>query len=255
MRILTFILSLFICSQSFSSEQVFELANKQYVNENYSLAISLYDSIITTGLESSELYYNLGNCYYKTNDWANAIWNYEKSLQLKHNEKTVHNLKLANLKIIDRIVPLPQLFYKKWWNNLNQTFNTQFWQILALLSIGFIFIFRIISLFTSLKSKLFTKIFSVTTVILLFLAHGNLKYPESLNPSSYPFHNNFCKKEAIIFSETTTVNSAPTISSTNLFTLHQGSKVEVIDSIGDWINIKIANGNSGWIAQNSTKEL
>ena len=255
MRRLTFILSLFICSQSFSSEQVFELANKQYVNENYSLAISLYDSIITTGLESSELYYNLGNCYYKTNDWANAIWNYEKSLQLKHNEKTVHNLKLANLKIIDRIVPLPQLFYKKWWNNLNQTFNTQFWQILALLSIGFIFIFRIISLFTSLKSKLFTKIFSVTTVILLFLAHGNLKYPESLNPSSYPFHNNFCKKEAIIFSEVITVNSAPTISSTNLFTLHAGSKIEIIDIIGDWINITIANGNSGWIAKNSIKEL
>ena len=255
MRRLTFIMSLFICSQSFSSEQVFELANKQYVNENYSLAISLYDSIITTGLESSELYYNLGNCYYKTNDWANAIWNYEKSLQLKHNEKTIHNLKLANLKIIDRIVPLPQLFYKKWWNNLNQTFNTQFWQILALLSIGFIFIFRIISLFTSLKSKLFTKIFSVTTVVLLFLAHGNLKYPESLNPSSYPFHNNFCKKEAIIFSETATVNSAPSIRSANIFTLHSGSKVEIINIIGDWINIKIANGNSGWVAQNSIKEL
>ena len=242
MKRLIFILSLFICSQNFASEQVFELGNKQYVNENYSAAISLYDSILISGLESSELYYNLGNCHYKTNDWANAIWHYEKSLQLNNNEKTKHNLELVKLKIIDRIEPLPQLFYKKWWINLTQNLSTQVWQILTLFGMGFIFILQLISQFTSLKSKLIIKIFSVITVIILLITQTS-------------YHNNFTKKEAIIFSETITVNSAPTISSTNLFTLHAGSKVEIIDTIGDWINIKIANGNSGWIAQNSIKEL
>ncbi|MEZ7929380.1 MAG: tetratricopeptide repeat protein [Flavobacteriales bacterium] len=242
MKRLIFILSLFICSQNFASEQVFELGNKQYVNENYSAAISLYDSILISGLESSELYYNLGNCHYKTNDWANAIWHYEKSLQLNNNEKTKHNLELVKLKIIDRIEPLPQLFYKKWWINLTQTLSTQVWQILTLFGMGFIFILQLISQFTSLKSKLITKIFSAITVIILLITQTS-------------YHNNFTKKEAIIFSETITVNSAPTSSSTNLFTLHAGSKVEIIDTIGDWINIKIANGNSGWIGQNSIKEL
>ena len=242
MKRLIFILSLFICSQNFASEQVFELGNKQYVNENYSAAISLYDSILISGLESSELYYNLGNCHYKTNDWANAIWHYEKSLQLNNNEKTKHNLELVKLKIIDRIEPLPQLFYKKWWINLTQNLSTQVWQILTLFGMGFIFVLQLISQFTSLKSKLITKIFSAITVIILLITQTS-------------YHNNFTKKEAIIFSETITVNSAPTISSTNLFTLHAGSKVEIIDTIGDWINIKIANGNSGWIAQNSIKEL
>ena len=242
MKRLIFILSLFICSQNFASEQVFELGNKQYVNENYSAAISLYDSILISGLESSELYYNLGNCHYKTNDWANAIWHYEKSLQLNNNEKTKHNLELVKLKIIDRIEPLPQLFYKKWWINLTQNLSTQVWQILTLFGMGFIFILQLISQFTSLKNKLITKIFSAITVIILLITQTS-------------YHNNFTKKEAIIFSETITVNSAPTISSTNLFTLHAGSKVEIIDTIGDWINIKIANGNSGWIAKNSIKEL
>lgn len=242
MKRLIFILSLFICSQNFASEQVFELGNKQYVNENYSAAISLYDSILISGLESSELYYNLGNCHYKTNDWANAIWHYEKSLQLNNNKKTKHNLELVKLKIIDRIEPLPQLFYKKWWINLTQNLSTQVWQILTLFGMGFIFILQLISQFTSLKNKLITKIFSAITVIILLITQTS-------------YHNNFTKKEAIIFSETITVNSAPTISSTNLFTLHAGSKVEIIDTIGDWINIKIANGNSGWIAQNSIKEL
>ena len=242
MKRLIFILSLFICSQNFASEQVFELGNKQYVNENYSAAISLYDSILISGLESSELYYNLGNCHYKTNDWANAIWHYEKSLQLNNNKKTKHNLELVKLKIIDRIEPLPQLFYKKWWINLTQNLSTQVWQILTLFGMGFIFILQLISQFTSLKNKLITKIFSAITVIILLITQTS-------------YHNNFTKNEAIIFSETITVNSAPTSSSTNLFTLHAGSKVEIIDTIGDWINIKIANGNSGWIAQNSIKEL
>jgi len=242
MKRIIFILSLFIYTQSFASEQVFEQGNKQYVNENYSAAISLYDSILTSGLESSELYYNLGNCHYKTNDWANAIWHYEKSLQINNNKKTIHNLKLAKLKIIDRIEPLPQLFYKKWLVNLTQSLSTQVWQILTLFGVGLIFILQLIYQFTSLKSKLITKIFSGITVIILLI-------------TQISYHNNFTKKEAIIFSETITVNSAPTSSSTNLFTLHTGSKVEIIDSIGDWINIKIANGNSGWIAQNSIKEL
>ena len=242
MKRLIFILSSFICSQSFASEQVFEEGNKQYANENYSAAISVYDSILTLGSESSELYYNLGNCYYKTNDWANTIWHYEKSLQLNNNEKTIHNLELAKLKIIDRIEPLPQLFYKKWWINLTQTLSTKVWQILTLFGIGLILILQLFSQFTSLKSKLITKTLSGITVIILLITQTS-------------YHNNFTKKEAIIFSETITVNSAPTSSSTNLFTLHAGSKVEITDVIGDWINIKIANGNSGWIVQNSIKEL
>jgi tetratricopeptide (TPR) repeat protein len=242
MKRLIFILSLFICSQNFASEQVFELGNKQYVNENYSAAISFYDSILISGMESSELYYNLGNCHFKTNDRANAIWHYEKSLKLNNNEKTKHNLDLVKLKIIDRIEPLPQLFYKKWWINLTQNLSTQVWQILTLFGMWFIFILQLISQFTSLKNKLITKIFSAITVIILLI-------------TQISYHNNFTKKEAIIFSETITVNSAPTSSSTNLFTLHAGSKVEIIDTIGDWINIKIANGNSGWIAKNSIKKL
>ena len=242
MKRIIFTLSLFIYSQSFASDQVFEEGNKQYANENYSASISLYDSILTSGLESSELYYNLGNCHYKTNDWANAIWHYEKSLQLNRNEKTIHNLELAKLKIIDRIEPLPQLFYKKWWINLSQTLSTQFWQIIAFFGIGFIFILQLISIFTSLKRKLTIKIFSAITVIILLITQTS-------------YYNNFTKKEAIIFSETITVNSAPTNSSTNLFTLHAGSKVEIIDVIGNWINIKIANGNNGWVNNQSLKKL
>ena len=242
MKKITFILSVFFVTNILAGEQLFQQANTEYSNENYSVAISLYDSVLTNELESAELYYNLGNCYYKTQEWANAIWHYEKSLQLNSQEKTLQNLALAKLKIIDRIEPLPQLFYKKWWNSTTQLFSTKTWQILALLCIGLIFILQLLNQFTSIKNKLLLSILYLSALILLFITH-----------SSYT--QNFVKKEGIIFTSTVTVNSAPTSNSTNLFSLHSGSKVEVIDEIGDWINIKIANGNSGWIMKNTIKEL
>ena len=242
MKRLIFILSFIFALQSFAGEQLFFQGNSEYANENYSTAISLYDSILTKGLESSELYYNLGNCHYKTQDWANAIWHYKKSLQLEKKENTLHNLELAKLKIIDRIESLPQLFYKKWWNNLTQLFGTKTWQILTLLCIGFVVLLQLLNQYKSLKNKLILNILYPTTVVLLFITHNS-------------HTQNFVKKEGIIFTSTVIVNSAPSINSTNLFSLHSGSKVEVIDEIGDWINIKIANGSSGWISQNSIKEL
>jgi tetratricopeptide (TPR) repeat protein len=242
MKRITLILSLFFALNSFAGEQLFLQANSEYANDNYSTAISLYDSILTKGLESSKLYYNLGNCHYKTQDWANAIWHYEKSLQFDKNEKTLQNLELAKLKIIDRIEPLPQLFYKKWWNNLIQLLSTKTWQILALLFIWISLISKLIKQVNNSKKEYFSRFFITLALALLFITYSS-------------FQENHTKKEAVIFTKTVIVNSAPTSNSTNLFPLHSGTKVVIIDIIGDWINIKIANGNSGWILHNSVKVL
>jgi tetratricopeptide (TPR) repeat protein len=242
MKRMTLILSLFFALNSFAGEQLFLQANSEYANDNYSTAISLYDSILTKGLESSKLYYNLGNCHYKTQDWANAIWHYEKSLQFDKNEKTLQNLELAKLKIIDRIEPLPQLFYKKWWNNLIQLLSTKTWQILALLFIWISLISKLIKQVNNSKKEYFSRFFITLALALLFITYSS-------------FQENHTKKEAVIFTKTVIVNSAPTSNSTNLFPLHSGTKVVIIDIIGDWINIKIANGNSGWILHNSVKVL
>ena len=165
MKRLTLILSLLICMQTFAGEQLFLQANTEYTNENYETAISLYDSILTKEIASSELYYNLGNCHYKTQDWANSIWHYEKSLQLKKNEKTIHNLNLAKLKIIDRIEPLPQLFYKKWGLTIQGFISTKHWQYLAILSIFLALLFKTLPLFIT---KTLKNIFCFHYLLLLF---------------------------------------------------------------------------------------
>ena len=242
MKSKTLIITLLVSISSFASDQLFEKANKAYNNSDYTFAITLYDSILTIGLESSELYYNLANSHYKAQDWANAIWYYEKSLKLEKNEKTIQNLELANLKIIDRIEEIPQLFYKKWFSSFISIFNTFSWQLISILIIWLTLAIKILSQFTNYKKKHFLSVMYSISLISLFATY-----------SSYQL--NITKKQAIIFTSSIAVNSAPTTNSTILFSLHSGSKIEILDTIGEWINIRIANGSSGWIKESSCKIL
>ena len=242
MKLKTLIITLLVSISSYASNQLFEKANKAYNNLDYTSAITLYDSILNIGLESSELYYNLGNCHYKSQDWANAIWHYEKSLKLEKNDKTIQNLELANLKIIDRIEEIPQLFYKKWWSSFISIFNTFYWQLISILITWLALTIKILSQFSNYKKKRFLSILYSILLISVFATYSS-------------YQENITKKEAIIFTSSIVVNSAPTINSTNLFTLHSGSKIEILDTIGEWINIKIASGSSGWIKESGCKFL
>ncbi|MDA7729073.1 tetratricopeptide repeat protein [Flavobacteriales bacterium] len=242
MKLRTLIISLLVSISSFASDQLFEKANKAYNKSDYTSAITLYDSILTTGLESSELYYNLGNCHYKAQNWANAIWHYEKSLKLEKNDKTIQNLELANLKIIDRIEEIPQLFYIKWWSSFISMFNTFSWQLISILIIWLALLTKILSQFTNIKKDHFLSILYSLAIISVLTTYSS-------------YQSKITKKEAIIFTSSIVVNSAPTSNSTNLFSLHSGSKIEILDTIGEWINIKITNGNSGWIKKSDCKVL
>ena len=242
MKQLTLILSILLCIENYASEFTFRQANEEYNKGNYTKAITLYDSIISNNLESSELYYNLGNCYYKTQDWANTVWYYEKSLKLNpNNYNAIHNLQLTKIKIKDQIEALPELFYKKWWKNFNSLTTIKIWQILLITSIWVILIHQLIKRIFNYKNIYLTYLLNILLLILLCVTYSsNLQYN---------------KKEAVIFSKSVIVNSAPSVNSTNLFSLNSGTKIEVIDKIGDWINIKIINGNIGWIKESDCKIL
>ena len=243
MKKLIFILPILLCLQTSGKESLFKKANEEYKNQKYTNAISLYDSIVSNNLESSELYYNLGNCYYKTQDWANAIWYYEKSLLLKKNKNTLQNLELAKLNIIDKIEPLPQLFYKKWWQKLLNLLPIKTWQIFTLLSIWMVLILKIVTKFTNYKKTTTASYFlNSLTLILVWITYSC-------------YEKNYNKNEAIIFSSSVSVNSAPTEEIKNLFSLHAGTKIEIIDEIDDWIKIKLADGKNGWIKKSVCKTL
>ena len=205
MKKLLLINYLFISLSCLANDKIFSNANKLYSESNYIEACNLYLQIIEQGSESAELYFNIGNCYYRTNDWANAIWFFEKSLQLKNKKETQKNLELTRLNTIDKIEPLPDLFYKKWWIILIDIFSTKNWQIITII---YIWIMCILFFILS-KTKIIY--LSSISILCLFITFSSSKIDS--------------KKYGILFSQNVTVKSAPTENGTNLFSLHLGAKI------------------------------
>jgi tetratricopeptide (TPR) repeat protein len=248
----TILITLFLISgialQASDTQVVIAQANKAYTGEYFANAAELYKKVIQTGYESPELYYNLGNTYYKLNELASAILYYEKARKMDPGNDDINfNLSVANSKIADKIEPLPELFYKRWFRTLRESFAVDEWGrisvatlILALIS-GFIYFISNRMIFRK-AGFWFSIVFFVTMLFSLFFAYQN-----------YRILNN--NKEAIIFSPTITIKSSPDEKSVDLFVLHEGTKVRLIDNIGNWYEIRIANGSVGWIEASAIQKI
>ena len=242
--------ALFTCSPNVNQDSItntFEEANKLYNQSEYQLSIDKYLEIVDTGYHSSELYFNLGNCYYKINQIANSILYYERALKLNPHDKTIlNNLSMVQNSLIDIIEELPQNFLNKSLTKISNKFSIKSWAIISILmSFIFLIIFTlfIISNNTSFKRAYF----SILLIIILFL-------PISINFGFTNYNKNYIDQFAIIFSIKTQIKSEPNDLSDNLFNLHEGTKVKLVDDFGDdWVKIKIANGDEGWIKINKIK--
>ena len=218
----------------------FEKANKAYMAGFYENAIAIYEDILIGGQAAPELYYNLGNAYFKNDEISKAILNYERALKLSPgNEDFRHNLLIANNKRIDKMDTLPEIFYIRWWNTLKYERSTNQWARLSLISFTLIFIF--VALFLLSRRAFFKRmIFYTGLLILLIHIFSGILAWQTYTESSQ-------KNTAIVFAPTLPVKSSPDESSIDLFVIHEGLKVQIIDKIGDWNEIKIENGSKGWV--------
>lgn len=229
-----------ITSNANENTAIFDTANALYSRGNYEKAIEQYENLVHKDLISFELYFNLGNAYYKTDNIGLAILNYERAKKLKSSEEDlIANLKLANQKTEDKIDAAPQLFLTEWKNGIVHIFSEKGWSVLCILLFSFsllLFGLFILSYNNSLKKLGFWggSLLFIFSIITFFVAQQ--KYELTINSS-----------EAIITSPTTTVSGAPNEKGTKLFILHEGTKVNITAEEGDWTEIKIANGNVGWI--------
>ena len=243
-KIAAIILFIFSANFLFAAETLFKQANNSYAAEKYEEAILLYDSIQQNGFQSEELFYNIGNTYYKLQDWPNSILYYEKTLKLDANhEDALHNLALVQLKIVDKIDPIPSLFFQRWLDNLTLLLPFESWAILSL-----ILLWTTLILFTLRKvtnMNLSNRIF----ILLIFFSAFAFVFANN------QFKQKTMQKNAIIFSSSVVIKSAPSFSANDLFSLHAGSKIAITDQIGNWIHIKLANGNKGWMLKENCKEI
>jgi tetratricopeptide (TPR) repeat protein len=229
-------------------QQLIKQANKDYSAGEYNKAISGYEKVISQGYTAAELYYNLGNAYFKINDYPSAILFYEKACKLKPNDDYIEtNLKIANSKIIDKIEPIPHLFYKRWWLSAQNRFTLNGWAVCIIITSVLFCLFAGIYLVSA--KLIFRKTAFWSAILLLFVTLLSF----TLAFQRYNSIRN--QQEGIVFSPTITVKSSPDANSTDVFVIHEGTKVVITDRLDSWVEIKIANGNVGWIQKELLKTI
>ena len=215
-------------------------ANAYYTTEEYQKAIASYEQILQKGMESAKLYLNLGNAYYKIGDFNNAILYYERAKLLAPQDPDIEfNLQMANQYVITQIEALPQPFFVRWRTRVVNLFPADTW---AGISIGaFIAFLLLLGLFIFSRSSgikilaFWFGIFSIVVSAATFSFAARQK--EKINQ----------RRHAIVFCPRVTVKSAPAETSTDLFLLYEGVKVEISDSVNIWKEIKLPDGNVGWL--------
>lgn len=230
------------------AQNAFEQGNQYYQKENFQAAISSYESIINSGKESADVYFNLGNCYYKLHKVGPAVYNYEKALLLNPNDQEIKtNLDFARKMAIDDIKIIPKVGFHKLIQDFTSTYyyDTWAWIAIALALVFFLFFLGYYFSGTTLKKRIF---FTGMFVILLGI---------TLSVSAGIFERNRLENEkpAIVFAETAPVKNEPKTSSPDAFILHEGTKVYILESIANWKKIELTDETTGWIESSAIKEL
>ncbi len=249
MKHLIYIATFLITGLTFAqNETLFEQGNKLYNEGNYEEAITKYESIIDNGQHSAELYFNLGNAHYKLNHIAPSIYNYEKALLLKPNDQEIkNNIGFARNMTIDAVETIPEVGFSKFVNNTSKKMSFEQWGFSAIaLVVLFVILFLTYYFAYASGRKRLAFIGSMASLILAFVA------------LAFAFHNYGLMENdrpAIVFAQETQVKSEPNLRSSEAFVLHEGTKVQVLDTVNNWKKIKLADGKTGWIPQEDIKLL
>jgi tetratricopeptide (TPR) repeat protein len=233
---------------SVGQQELISRGDSAYGKEMYIDAIGFYEEVLKEGYESAQLYYNLGNAYFNINNLPAAILNYERAKVLAPgDEDIIFNLSIANSMIPDKIEPVPDIFYVRWWKSLRNSTNLYTWTIAGLVA----FALLVFSLgFFFLSGSLFIRKTAFWAGILFFLLSISLFF---MTYTKYDIQSKHL--EAIVFDPTITVKSSPNQLGKDLFVIHEGTKVFIIEEINEWCNIRIANGSEGWLPAESIKRI
>lgn len=223
-------------------------ANQLYTEGEYLQAAYLYEQIAAEEGVAPELYYNLGNSYYKAGEIAKSILNYERALRLKPRyDDAKNNLQLAQTKVIDNITEDESFFVKRWYQSLVNTFTSNQWMYLSwglfiVCLVGFL-------LFVFASSRVLRKVSFNVSLILVLVAAFSLFFSVK---RKHQFINH---DEAVVMVGIVTVKSSPDRSGTELFELHEGTKVKIKSNLGEWTEIVIGDGRVGWLEQRQIEQI
>lgn len=245
-----FIYLIFLCITPLLAQnsEFFEKGNTAYNEGEYDDAINYYERILEDGQTSAEVYFNLGNAYYKLNNIAPSVYFYEKALQINPNDQDIrNNLEFARNMVLDDIEEVERTGLSRLWRDIVSILGYNEW---AWLAISFSVLFSVFFLiyYFSRRSVFKRVFFSLSMVVLAFAI---LAVVFAFQQRHYYTSDQY----AIIFSEEAEVRSEPTLRSEEIFSLHEGTKVEVLETYQDWIKFELSNGIQGWMDKNHLRLL
>lgn len=248
MKYLFYLLLLFVLPVMGQNPALFEEGNKAYNDGDYAAAISNYEKILENGETSAEVYFNLGNAHYKLNNIAPSVYYYEKALQLDPNDKDIRdNLAFAKNMVLDDIEEREITGLSGIWRESVSVFGYNHW---AWLAIGFAVLYAVFFLiYYFSRRSAFKRLFFTLSLVMVFFSVFSVIF--AFQQKEYATGGQY----AIIFSEEAGIRGEPTLRGEEIFTLHEGTKVEVLETYQDWVRFELANGIQGWMDKNNIKFL
>jgi hypothetical protein len=221
-------------------DSLFMDANRLYQEGRYEAALGTYRQVVDAGFESADLYYNMGNAAFRSNSIGYAILYYEKALKLDpFHEDALHNLEFVSRYRVDTFEEVPRLFIRTWAEKLARIFPERIWSMLSLLFFVLILASVVVYLYARRLSVKKAGFFSALFGLVFFLVALF---------SGIAQHRHITRPDAgIIISPSVVVKSTPSESGTELFILHEGTRVELKEGVTGWRNIRVIDGREGWI--------
>ncbi len=252
--LITIILTLLSVAISFGENNIkiaqtlLDSANAAYSRKQYDAAVDYYKKILELGYVAPEVYYNLGNSYFKQNKITDAIYYYEKALKLAPNDQDIkYNLSIANQYITDKIKPVPEFFLTKIVHKTADLMSSNQWAITSLVVFIIVVVSALWFLFTRSMSMKKTALYIV--IIGLFVSSVSLYF------SGLQYRRYIKSNKAIVFAPTVTIKSSPDKEGNDLMIIHEGLKVEITDSLNNWYEIRLPDGNKGWTEKQNVRKI
>lgn len=221
---------------------IWNSANDSYAKGEYLEAIELYSKLLETGRESTKLYYNLGNAYFKSDSLGRAILNYNRALKLSpSDEDVIYNLEIANARTVNRIDAVPEFFMVTWSRGVVSLLGSDGWALASLILLALSLAGAMLYL---LSSSVGGRKGGFTVGVVAFVL-----FCFALSFSTKVKRQKLHSVDAIVMSSAASVKSSPDNSGKDLFVLNEGVKVVISERLNGWCNISIASGNKGWINQ------
>lgn len=245
---LLLLLALPLFSMADDHTSLFEQGNAAYEKGQYAQAAHDYQKIVDDGYQSVALYFNLGNAYYRTGDIASCILYYEKARKLAPGDEDInYNIRYANARTSDKVEQVPEFFVTKWWNSFILFFSVNTLAILSVLFMlggcGLLILYLFTGSSAVKRSSFYTGIVAmVIAIVFVVMANRQENY--------FAGH-----QQAIIFGNSVTAKNEPDANGKPLFIVHEGTKVNVLQQTGAWMEVELPNGNAGWISANDAKDI